>query len=231
MACDGRDAVPQWLHVGPRQRRAVRGGLVIVWGRRMLEILLAVLCVPPLVVLMIIWHEIGHTVVAWLMGDWRATFVLYRRTASSTCIGCNLYDSQRLGPLANVAVNLGGVLFTAMLTWLAILLLHAQGSWRTLPRWLLVELAVIPWAGDLVWQVVQSLLLGVPPAEPVGWGIGYTDFSAAGSFFAQATGWPRPLVEVIGIGCAVAYSLLTVVAFLRATQLPRTLRKPAPALR
>ncbi len=68
---------------------------------------------------MLITHEVGHTVVARLLGDPRATFLLYGRS----CIGCNLYNSARFGPWANVAVSLGGVLFTVLLTVAAVVAL------------------------------------------------------------------------------------------------------------
>ena len=64
-------------------------------------------------------HEIGHTTVARLLGDDSAHYVLYQVQGQSGCLGCNLYDSSRLGDLANVFVNLGGVIFTQLLCWIA----------------------------------------------------------------------------------------------------------------
>ena len=47
----------------------------------------------------LIIHELGHTLVAFALGDTSASFVVY----GSGCVGCNYYDSARLGPLANSA--------------------------------------------------------------------------------------------------------------------------------
>lgn len=182
-------------------------------GVRAISTVLGVLvCLPLVTVAMIVVHEIGHTLAAWAVGDRHAYFVLYSRVvepngAVDTCIGCNLYNSAKVGAAANAFVSLAGVAATAIVTWAAILLL-----WRgrpRLPRWFLVEVALLCWFGDALWQVVQALPLGVPAREPVGWGVGYTDFSAAGSFYAQATGWPRALVEGLGLTGMAVYSLVT----------------------
>ncbi len=140
----------------------------MVRWRRVLLVLLASVCVPVITFVMIIVREVGHTAVARMLGDGRATFILY----SSHCIGCNLYDSQRLSPLANVAVSLGGVLFTGLVTVAA--LGTACSRWRPswLPRWLLIELAAVCFVGDFRWQIVQAALLPVPAREPVGWDSG-----------------------------------------------------------
>jgi hypothetical protein len=151
---------------------------------------------------MIIVHEIGHTVVARLLGDGRATFTLY----SSHCIGCNLYDSQRLSPLANVAVSLGGVLFTALVTVAALVALGWPGRPSWLPRWLLTEVAVVFYLLDFAFQIVQAVRIPVPAREPVGWGLGYTDFNAAVSFFSQATGWTHAAATSIGVVICVLYT-------------------------
>lgn len=179
-----------------------------IW-RRLRVATLAAVAAPPVTVAMVVIHESGHTVMAWLMGDWGAYFVLYRNSPTDQCIGCNMYNSAAISPLANTVVNLGGVLFTALLTWGAIFFLARRTPGRFPPRWLLAEVAAIAFVGDLVWQVVQALPLGIPLREPIGSGLGYTDFSAAGSFFAQATGWPRSLVETLGIVAVSIYAVIT----------------------
>jgi hypothetical protein len=177
------------------------GEQALVRWRRVLLVLLMIACVPVIVLVMIIVHEVGHTVLARVLGDGRATFTLY----SSHCIGCNLYDSQRLSPMANVAVSLGGVLFTGLATVAAL----GAACWRRrpswLPRWLLIELAAVCFVGDFLWQIVQAALLPVPVREPVGWGLGYTDLNAAVSFFSQATGWSHPAAAGLGVALAVLY--------------------------
>jgi hypothetical protein len=170
--------------------------------RRVLVALWVIVCVPVITAAMIIVHEIGHTAVARALGDGRATFVLYSRH----CIGCNLYDSQRLSPLANVAVSLGGVLFTALATVAALIILGWRGRPSWLPRWLLVEVAAICFVGDFLFQIAQAARLPVPAREPVGWGLGYTDLNAAVSFFSQETGWSHAIAASIGIGAGLLYA-------------------------
>jgi hypothetical protein len=181
-----------------------------VRGRRaVLVTCLAVLCVPVVTVLMVLAHEIGHTVVARLLGDGRATFRLY----GHDCIGCNLYDSQRLTPWGNVAVSLGGVWGTMFLTVGAVAVLAWRGRPRWVPRWLLAEVIVICFAGDLVWQFVQALMqLPVPAREPVGWGLGYTDLDAATSFAGQATGWSHQAIASAGFTAAALYTIALMIA-------------------
>ena len=184
-------------------------GAGVRWWRLGAVVGLVVLGVPVVTVVMVITHEVGHTVVARLLGDTRARFLLY----GHGCIGCNLYDSARLTPWGNVAVSLGGVLFTALLTVAAVLVLAWRGRPAWLPRWLLAEVIVICYGGDLVWQFVQAVQqLPVPAREPLGWGLGYTDLSAATSFGSQATGWSHETVAAIGVTAAALYTVALAVA-------------------
>jgi hypothetical protein len=199
---------------------------LVRWRHRALLALLVIGCVPVITVAMIIVHEVGHTVVARALGDGRATFTIY----SSHCIGCNLYDSQRLSPLANVAVSLGGVLFTALVTVAALVILgwRRRPSW--LPRWLLLEVAAICFVGDFLWQIIQAAQLPVPAREPVGWGLGYTDLNAAVSFFSQATGLSHAAAASIGIVLGVLYTIGIVILAYRAGRLGRPATSDSAAL-
>ncbi len=135
------------------------------WRRIGAMTALITLCALVLALVMIIVHEAGHTLVSRLLGDSCATFVVY----GHSCFGCNLYDSQRMTPVQNVAVNLGGVLFTMLLRAASLLVL----AWRRRPRWLLAEVAIICFAGDLIWQFVQALQsLPVPAREPANYRAG-----------------------------------------------------------
>jgi Peptidase M50B-like len=199
-----------------RRRRALAvTALVVAW-------------LPVLTVAMVITHEAGHTVMARLLGDGRATFRLYGRN----CVGCNLYDSQRLSAWGNVAVSLAGVLGTAVLTVVAVAALGWRARPWWLPRWFLIEVAVLCYAGDFLWQIVQALQqLPVPAREPVGWGLGYTDFLAAVSFFSQATGWSHALTAALGAGVGAVYTAALTMAARAAWKRGRPDRaKPAPVL-
>jgi hypothetical protein len=186
-------------------------------GRAVLVIGLAVLCVPVVTVAMVLTHEIGHTVMARLLGDGRATFRIY----GDGCVGCNLYDSQRLTPGGNVAVSLAGVWATMIATIVAVAALAWRRRPRWVPWWLLAEVIVICFAGDLVWQFVQAVQqLPVPAREPVGWALNYTDFDAATSFGSQATGWSHQTVAAIGFTVAALYTIALVVAVTLAWRRP-----------
>jgi hypothetical protein len=186
--------------------RAVR------WRRGITLTCLVVLAAPVVTALMILTHEVGHTVVARALGDGRATFRVY----GHGCIGCNLYDSQRLSPWGNVAVSLGGLWGTMLLTVLGVVTLAWRRRPRRLPRWLLVEVVVICYIGDFIWQFVQAAEIPVPEREPVGWGIGYTDLNAATSFASQATGWSHDAIAAAGIAFACGYSLVLALVLRRA---------------
>ena len=122
-------------------------------------------------------------------------------------------------------MSLGGVGSTALLGATAVAALARRARPR-LPCWLLLEIVIICYLGDLVWQIVQALQrLPVPAREPVGWGLGYTDFSAAVSFCSQATGWSHGLVAVIGLVVAAACSAALAIA---ATWAWRRGRRDAP---
>jgi hypothetical protein len=175
-------------------------------------------------VLMILTHELGHTLVARLLGDGRATFTLY----GPGCIGCNRYDSQRLSPWGNVAVSLAGVFATMLLTIVAVAVLAARRRPRWLPRWLLAEVIVLCFGGDLVWQVIQAVQLPVPARERQGWGLGYVDLNAATSFGSQATGWSHQTLAVIGVGAAALYSLALAVAVRWAWRRAASRHPPVP---
>jgi hypothetical protein len=181
--------------------RAVR------WRRAAVVTCFVVLAAPVVTAIMVLTHEVGHTVVARLLGDGRATFRIY----GHGCIGCNLYDSQRLSPWGNVAVSLGGLWGTMVLTALGLIALAWRRCPRWLSRWLLLEAIVICFVGDFIWQFVQAAEVPVPAREPVGWGLGYTDLNAATSFASQASGWSHAAVAAVGIAFGCAYSVVLVL--------------------
>ncbi len=135
-------ALPDRLAAGRAER----------WRRAALLTCLVVLAAPVVTAIMVLTHEAGHTVVARLLGDGRATFRIY----GHDCIGCNLDDSQRLSPWGNVAVSLGGLWDTMLLTVLGVIALAWRRRPRWLPRWLQLEVIVICFVGDFIWQFVQA---------------------------------------------------------------------------
>lgn len=188
----------------------------------------AVAALPLLTVAMIVWHECGHTVVAWLVGDPSARFHLVLHTARQSCIGCNRYDSAALDPVRNAVVNAAGVLATQLLAWGAVAAWPSRRrqGWQ---RWLLAEILFVTVAGDLIFQVVQGFLAGVPAREPVGRLASYSDASAVVSFLSQASGRSHALVAGIALSL-VAADLLAMACALRVRRAPAPDRRP-PALR
>jgi hypothetical protein len=156
-------------------------------------------------------HEVGHTIFARLLGDDSAHYVLYQAQGSTTCMGCNLYDSSRLGDVANILVNFGGVIFTQLLCWIAILLL-AGGEGAVLRRWMLRTAIVITWSGDVVLQLVQGLTADVPQVLPRGPESTYTDYQAVVWFIRDLTGAAASDLKEGLLLATVAYSGLLLVA-------------------
>jgi hypothetical protein len=126
-------------------------------------------------------------------------------------MGCNLYDSSRLGDIANVLVNFGGVVFTQLLCWTAILLL-AGGERAALKRWMLLSAIGITWAGDLILQLVQGLPANVPDALPRGPESTYTDYQAILWFIRDQTGAAVADLKAVLLLVTLGYSALLLVA-------------------
>ena len=177
--------------------------------------------------LMVNLHEVGHTVFARLLGDDSAHYVLYQVQGQSTCMGCNLYDSSRLGDIANVLVNFGGVIFTQLLCWTAILLL-AGGARVGLKRWMLLSVVGITWSGDLILQLVQGLQANVPQTLPRGPESTYTDYQAVMWFVRDQSGAAVSDLKAVLFLATVGYSALLLVATRWALDRRRGVRRTEP---
>jgi hypothetical protein len=122
------------------------------WTRRTLIALTVLLSVFALVNI----HEIGHVVIARLMGASDAAYYLYTRgDDGSTIIGYTFYGSGSLLPQALVVIKVGGLMFTQAT---AILLLTVRGVWLT--DWFkrrLTAVAAIVFIFDFPWQVWQGV--------------------------------------------------------------------------
>jgi len=154
---------------------------------------------------MVNFHEIGHTAFARLLGDDSAHYALYEAYGRSTCMGCNLYDSSRLADFPNVLVNLGGVIFTQLLCWTAILLL-AGPERAGLKRWMLLVAIGITWSGDVILQLVQGLQANVPQELPRGPERTYTDYLAVMWFIRDQTGAAVIDLKAALLLATIAYS-------------------------
>jgi hypothetical protein len=162
-------------------------------------------------VFMVNFHEIGHTLVARALGDPTAHFVLVQTSKTSTCLGCNLYDSARLSDVANIIVNFGGVLFTQILCWSAVLLM-AFSDRRVFPSRMLWTVIAITWLGDLVFQLLQGLSTRVPLHLARGPEMSYTDYTAVAWFARDATGISATTWKLVLLLATLVYSLVIALA-------------------
>jgi hypothetical protein len=160
---------------------------------------------------MINFHEIGHTVFARLLGDDSAHYALYQAYGHGSCMGCNLYDSSRLSDILNILVNLGGVIFTQLLCWTAILLLAGRER-AGLKRWMLLTAIVITWSGDVVLQLVQGLQANVPQVLPRGPESTYTDYQAVIWFIRDGTGATVADLKAVLLLVTIGYSGVLLLA-------------------
>ena len=128
--------------------------------RRVLRAFLYLPLLAALLLLFVVAHEMGHTILARLLGDPASTFYLVKLEESSACFGCNIYDQSKLAWGPNLLVSLGGLLATQLLA-VALLLFPRYG--RGGPR-------LRRWAGatglsyvflDVLVQGVQGLLYDV----------------------------------------------------------------------
>ena len=126
-------------------------------------------------------------------------------------MGCNLYDSSRTGDLANVLVNFGGVIFTQLLCWVAVLLLSA-GNRVGIKQWMLLSVVGITWFGDAILQLVQGFLAGVSRALPRGPESTYTDYQAVVWFLRDQTGVDASELQAALVVATLAYSALLLLA-------------------
>ena len=108
-------------------------------------------------------------------------------------------------------VNLGGVIFTQLLCWIAIFLL-AGGERGLIKRWMLLSAIGITWLGDVVVQLVQGLVANVPQDLPRGPERTYTDYQAVVWFIRDQTGTADSEVKAVLLLATIAYSALLLFA-------------------
>jgi hypothetical protein len=125
--------------------------------REVLNILFIILLVPVLLIVFTIVHELGHTILARLLGDPNSTFYLVKVVADHTCFGYNIYDPTKLSWAANLLVSLGGLLATQLVALIALLLLRLPHKNRLSVH----VLSIIAFGFtllDIPVQVIQGLL-------------------------------------------------------------------------
>ncbi len=124
--------------------------------RKVLIIALIVLLIPIFLVTFTVIHELGHTLLARLLGDPNSVFYLAKIEEDTACLGCNIYDQSKLSWGGNLVVSLGGLL-ASQLTALSMLLLFRLRPgllWKRIFGTLALAFAFL----DVPVQVLQGLL-------------------------------------------------------------------------
>lgn len=125
--------------------------------RKLFFIFLVILLIPVYLVAFTVVHELGHTILARLLGDPDSVFYLARIEEHSFCLGCNIYDPSKLSWGGNLIVSLGGLLATQLVALTALLLLRLRHVNRLL-RQTLSSIALGFAFLDVPVQVIQGLL-------------------------------------------------------------------------
>ena len=133
-------------------------------------------------------HEVGHTAVAWLAGDHHASYQLHCEPAG---FGCNHFSATGMGTAAKVAVTLGGVVITQLITWSLLLLRRRAGQrWRVLLTPLLAVFAVDP-----LLQLVQGALTPLPEYD-----LTKVDFTACATLLGWSQSFSLGVFTVAALG-------------------------------
>jgi hypothetical protein len=125
--------------------------------RRILNIILYILLIPVFLITFTVIHELGHTILARLLGDPDSVFYLARIEENSACLGCNIYDPSKLSWGANLIVSLGGLFASQLAALTALFLLRLNFDSRLL-RGVLATIALGFAFLDVPGQVIQGLI-------------------------------------------------------------------------
>jgi len=110
-----------------------------------------------LLIAFIVVHELGHTILARLLGDPNSTFYLAKIGEDSACCGFTIYDTARLSWGGNLTVSLGGLLATQLVALIALFLLRLRRDnflWRRTFSIIALGFAFL----DVSVQIIQGLL-------------------------------------------------------------------------
>lgn len=125
--------------------------------RKLFIILLVILLIPVYLVAFTVVHELGHTILARLLGDPDSVFYLARIEGQSYCLGCNIYDPSKLSWGGNLIASLGGLLATQLVALTALYLLRLRHASHLLLRGLSIIALGFAFL-DVPVQVIQGLL-------------------------------------------------------------------------
>lgn len=161
------------------------------------------LLIPAFLIGFTVVHEMGHTILARILGDPSSTFYLTKIEESSACLGCNIYDHARLTSMENLLVSAGGWLATQIVAILLLVLSKtvAGKAWMTS---LLGRLALAFAFLDVSVQGIQGLLYDI---EQHSWPTNVDPMDIMLLISAQ-TGASQALMKIALAGGAAAYLLV-----------------------
>lgn len=125
--------------------------------RKVLNVILIILLIPVFLVTFTVIHELGHTILARLLGDPNSVFYLAKIEENSACLGCNIYDPDKLSWGGNLVVSLGGLLATQLVALSALFIVQSRPTnrlWHRILSTIAVGFAFL----DVPVQVIQGLL-------------------------------------------------------------------------
>ncbi len=125
-----------------------------------LKVLLIILIIPIYLIIFTVIHELGHTLLARLLGDQNSVFYLVRISRNEMCLGCNIYDPTKLSWGANLVASFGGLMATQAVAITAIFLLRLQSNTR-LTRRILGFISMGFVLLDVIVQGLQGLLYNI----------------------------------------------------------------------
>lgn len=165
------------------------------WGRlRRIGIIVITALIGLFVALNI--HELGHTALAWLAGDHNASYELRCEPAG---FGCNHFDATGMSTPWKIAVTLGGVLITQIVTWSLLVLRRRAGQrWRPVLTPLVAVFAIDP-----VLQFVQAALTPLPEYD-----LTKVDFTAAATLLGWSQSFSLGVFVVGALGYVAVWACL-----------------------
>jgi hypothetical protein len=190
---------------------------------RFRRIIFIFLLAPIFLLSFVVLHEVGHTVLARLLGDPDSVFYLVQidPDGEGACLGCNIYDHTQLSPAGNFVVSLGGLLFTQA-TALVALFLIPKVTMRSKARRFLSAIALGFAFLDVPVQVIQGLLYDLEQNTfPTN-----VDLMDAMLLASRATGASQAVLKAILVVLAVAY----LVIFWRTYRRQRAKKNVQPVL-
>ena len=128
--------------------------------KRRTQIILIIVIFPLLLVVFTIVHELGHTILARLLGDPGSIFYLYKIEETSACLGCNIYDHTKLSYSGNLIVSIAGLAFTQMAAFAALIGARYIRI-ETFPHRLLTVVGLSFAFSDVPVQVIQGVLYDI----------------------------------------------------------------------